>query len=108
MDMFKKLAVQLKDIKKTQSGVMSLPMGEEFITPKNVFFKIMAEKAVELYEKQSDINKFKALAMSDPENNSHEEIMKNLFKNGVVDPYEDLKFAELSDNKRFLRDLGLL
>ena len=109
MDMFKKLALQLKrDILKSQNNAVSLPMGKEFMTPKNIFFKKMSEKALELYERKSDINKFTSLVLSDSENTSHEDIMQDLFNKGVVDPFEDEKLAELADNKRFLRDLGLL
>lgn len=109
MDMFKKLAIQLKrDILKSQNNAVSLPMGKEFMTHKNIFFKKMSEKALELYERKSDINKFTSLVLSDSENTSHENIMQDLFNKGVVDPFEDEKLAELADNKRFLRDLGLL
>ena len=109
MDMFKKLALQLKrDIVNSQNSAVSLPMGKEFMTPKNIFFKKMSEKALELYERKSDINKFTSLVLSDPENTSHNDIMSDLFKDGVKDPFEDEKLAELADNKRFLRDLGLL
>ena len=109
MDMFKKLATQLKkDIRKAQNGVVSLPMGDEFMTPKNIFFQKMSEKALELYERQADIDKFTPLVLSDLENCSQNDIMSELFEKGVIDPFEDDKLAELADNKRFLRDLGLL
>ena len=92
MDMFKKLALQLKrDILKSQNNAVSLPMGKEFMTPKNIFFKKMSEKALELYERKSDINKFTSLVLSDSENTSHEDIMQDLFNKGVVDPFEDEK-----------------
>ena len=46
--------------------------------------------------------------MSDPENDSHNRIMDELFSKGVVDATDDEKLLELSDNTRFLRDLGLI
>lgn len=107
--MFKKLALQLKrDILKTHDSAVSLPLSKEFMTPKNVFFKKMTENAIELYEKKSDINKFASLVLSDPENTSHNDIMDGLFKSGVIDPFEDDKLAKLADNKKFLKDLGLI
>ena len=48
------------------------------------------------------------LVTSNPENTSHIEMMQERFKNGVVDPFEDEKLAELADNQRFLKDLGLI
>lgn len=109
MDMFKKLALQLKkDIIKSQNNAISLPMGKEFMTPKNIFFKKMSEKAIELYERKSDINKFTSLVLSNPDNTSHNDIMNDLFKDGVKDPFEDEKLSQLADNRKFLRDLGLL
>ena len=109
MDMFKKLAQQLKkDIVNSKPKSVSLPMFEEFMTPKNVFFKKMSERAVELYEHKSDVNKFSEMVLSDPENTSHNDIMQDLFSNGVIDPFEESKLSELTDNKKFLRDLGLL
>lgn len=109
MDMFKKLAQQLKkDIIKPQYKNVTLPFGEVFFTSKNVDIKKLSEKALELYEKQSDINKFTELALSDPENSSHNNLMQDLFNDGIVDPLEDLKLEQLADNQKFLKDLGLL
>lgn len=109
MDMFKKLAIQLKkDIIKKQHATVSLPFGDVFLTDKNEYYKNLSEKALELYEKKSDINKFTELVLSDTENNSHNELMQNLFDSGVSDPFEDLKLVQLADNQKFLKDLGLL
>ena len=107
--MFKKLAQQLKkEIIKPQHKTVSLPFGEVFITSKNEEYKKMSKKALELYERKSDINKFSKLALSDRENTSHNDLMKNLFESGVTDPFEDIKLEQLADNQKFLKDLGLL
>ena len=109
MGMFKKLAIKLKkEIIKKQHSAVSLPFGDVFLTDKNEYYKNLSEKALELYEKQSDINKFTELALSNPENESHNGLMQDLFDSGVSDPFEDLKLAQLADNQKFLKDLGLL
>ena len=55
-----------------------------------------------------DVRNFTKLALSNPENQSHNEIMDELFSQGVIDPSDDEKLMELSNNSRFLRDLGLI
>lgn len=107
--MFKKLAQQLKMTNfKSNTLPVSVPLGDEFLTPKNEFLKNLSKKAVELYEKQVDINNFSKLVLSNPENKTHNDLVSKLFDDGVTDPFVDDKLADLADNKRFLRDLGLL
>ena len=109
MDMFKKLAQQLKEANaKSGFSPMALPFGEEFLTPKNEFLHKMTQKAVELYERKSDINHFSKLVLSDPENTTHNDLVNELFNSGVVDPFVDDKLDELADNKKLLKDLGLI
>ncbi len=66
----------------------------------------ISDEAVKLYEKEQDINKFNSLAMSNPEDLSHEEIIKNLFNNGVSDPLSDESVEKLASNKKLLNDLS--
>ena len=61
-----------------------------------------------MYERNCDIKNFSKLVLSNPENDSHNKIMDELFSRGVVDPSDDERLLELSDNSRFLRDLGLI
>lgn len=61
-----------------------------------------------MYERNCDIKNFSKLVLSNPENDSHNKIMDELFSRGVVDPFDDERLLELSDNSRFLRDLGLI
>lgn len=68
----------------------------------------MSKKAVELYERQTEINNFSKLVLSNPENKSHNKMVERLFNEGVADPFVDEKLADLADNQKFLRDLGLL
>lgn len=107
--MFKKLAQQLKmSNNKSNTVRVTSPLAEELLTPKNEYLRKISKKAVELYEKQSDVNHFSQLVLSDPENTSHNDLVNKLFDDGVVDPFVDEKLAHLADNQKFLKDLGLL
>ncbi len=106
--MFKKLAQKLSTQKKKTSGAVINPIDVDFDHRKSIFLDKLTQKAVKLYEKECDIKNFSKLVLSNPENESHNDIMNDLFSKGVVDLTEDEKLAELSNNKRFLRDLGLL
>lgn len=63
--------------------------------------------AIKLFERDCDIKKFNNIALSNPEDNSHLERMKELFADGVVDAFEDDVFAELLNSSKLLDDLGL-
>ena len=107
--MFKKLAQQLKkEITRKQYYSVSLPFGDVFLTDKNEYYKKLSEKALDLYERKSEVKKITDLVLSDSENTSHNDLMQNLFESGVSDPLEDLKLEQLADNQKFLKDLGLL
>ena len=107
--MFKKLAQRLRDYStKTNTAPQTLSFGDIFITPKNEYLKDRTKKAVELYEKQTDISNFSKLVLSNPENKSHNDMVKKLFDDGAADPFVDEKLADLANNQKFLRDLGLL
>lgn len=66
----------------------------------------ISDEAVNLYQRDQDINQFNALAMSDPEDLSHEEIIASLFSNGVSDPLSDESVEGLSSNQKLLDDLS--
>ena len=106
--MFKKLAQKLK-LEKTKRQCAAInPLDVDFDGKKSVFLDKLTRTAVNMYERKCDIKNFTKLALSNPENESHNEIMDELFSKGVIDPTEDEKLLELSDNTRFLRDLGLI
>lgn len=105
--MFKKLVEKLYKEKQKHTSTATNPLNVDFEERKNVFLNKLTQKTLNLYEKQCDIKKFTKLALSNPENNSHNKIMEELFSKGIIDPTEDEKLLELSDNRRFLRDLGL-
>lgn len=107
--MFKKLAKQLKSERmETSCFPMSSPVQSLKDQTKNSFLKSLSRHALNLYERKTDVNNFTRLALSDPENTSHNQIVDELFgKEGVVDPFSEDALFSLSDNERFLKDLGL-
>lgn len=105
--MFKKLAQKLTKERKNFSNVATNPLDVDFESKKSIFLDKLTKTAVNIYERNSDVKNFSKLVLSNPENNSHNEIMEELFSKGVVDASDDEKLLELSDNTRFLRDLGL-
>lgn len=105
--MFKKLAQKLTKERKHFSNVATNPLDVDFESKKSIFLDKLTKTAVNIYERNSDVKNFSKLVLSNPENNSHNKIMEELFSKGVVDASDDEKLLELSDNTRFLRDLGL-
>lgn len=106
--MFKKLAKQLKAENDANSCFpMSSPREAMQEQAKKNFLKSLSRHALNLYEKKTDINNFTKLALSNPENKSHDDIVDKLFRNGVVDPFSESSIFDLSENEHFLRDLGL-
>ncbi len=67
----------------------------------------ISDEAVNLYQKEQDVKQFNNLAMSDPENMSHEEIVAGLFSKGVLDPLSDNVIEKLSGNQNLFKDLSL-
>lgn len=106
--MFKKLAQKLIQERQKRSNAAINPIDVDFDNRKSVFLDKLTRSAVNMYERKCDIKNFTRLVLSNPENNSHDRLMDELFAQGVIDPLEDEKLLELSDNSRFLRDLGLL
>lgn len=107
--MFKKLAKQLKaQNEESFCFPMSSPLKSLQDETKNSFLKGLSRHALNLYERKTDIKNFTRLALSDSENTTHNKIVDELFnEEGVVDPFDDDKLFNLSDNERFLKDLGL-
>lgn len=92
------------------SGVVTNPINNPY---KNIDRNLLidetaiSDEAVNLYTKEQDVKKFNSLAMSDPDDLSHDEIISNLFDKGATDPLSDEALQELSSNKRLLNDLSL-
>ncbi len=106
--MFKKLVQKLNiEKEKTQRAAIN-PIDVDFDDRKNDFLSRLTKNALNMYEKKCDVKNFTKLVLSDPENTSHNDIVNELFSKGIIDPSDDEKLLELSDNTRFLRDLGLI
>ena len=67
----------------------------------------ISSNAIELFQKDCDIKKFNKIAMSDADDLSHLDRMKELFAEGIVDVYEDDVISELVTNSKLLNDLEL-
>lgn len=98
------------DNKISVNGVVTNPINNPY---KNIDKSLLidetaiSDEAVTMYQKEQDINQFNKLAMSDPQDLSHEEIIAGLFNNGISDPLSEDMAAELADNQQLLNDLGL-
>lgn len=67
----------------------------------------ISSDAMDLFQKDLDINKFAKIASSDREDNSHLEIMNKLFDEGVIDAFEDDVISSLVTNQKLWDDLEL-
>ena len=107
--MFKKLAKQLKAANDENSYFpMSSPINSFKEETKTTFLKGLSKHGLNLYERKTDITNFTKLALSNPENTTHNKIVDDLFrKNGTVDPFSEDALFNLSENERFLKDLGV-
>ena len=91
------------------SGVVTNPITNPY---KNIDRSLLidetaiSDEAINLYQKEQDVKQFTSLAMSDPEDLSHEEIITNLFNKGVSDPFSDEAITSLSGNQKLLDDLS--
>lgn len=91
------------------SGVVTNPINNPY---KNIDRNLLidetaiSDEAVNLYQKEQDIKQFNNLAMSNPEDLSHEEIIAGLFKSGASDLFSDETMQELSGNEQLLGDIS--
>lgn len=67
----------------------------------------ISTNAIELFQRDCDINKFNKIAMSDPEDFSHLERMNELFSEGIIDAFEDDVLKSLTNNSKLWEDLEL-
>ncbi len=65
----------------------------------------ISANAIELFQRDCDINKFNKIAMSDSEDLSHLERMNEIFSQGVIDVFEDDILSSLSSNSKLWDDL---
>lgn len=67
----------------------------------------ISANAMQLFQRDLDINKFTKIVTEDPNDNSHLARMKELFDEGVIDVYEDDVLSSLVTNSKLLDDLEL-
>ncbi len=67
----------------------------------------ISANAMDLFQRDLDIKKFTQIVSENPEDNSHIERMQELFKEGIIDVYEDDVLENLVTNSKLLDDLGL-
>lgn len=67
----------------------------------------ISANAIELFQRDCDINKFNKIAMSDAEDLSHLDRMNELFSQGVVDVFEDDVLSSLVTNSKLWDDLEI-
>lgn len=65
----------------------------------------ISANALELFQRDCDINKFNKIAMSDENDLSHLERMNELYAEGVIDVFEDDVLSALSTNQKLWDDL---
>jgi hypothetical protein len=105
--MFKRLAQKLVLDREKHASVATNPLTVDFEDRERTFLNKMTHSALDMYERKCDVKNFSKLVLSDPENDSHNKIMDELFSHGVKDPFDEKNITELSENTRFWRDLGL-
>ena len=66
----------------------------------------ISKEALNLYQKEQDVNKFTSLALSDEDDTSHVALMEQLFSEGVKSPFTDDSLEALLDNQKFLDDIN--
>lgn len=67
----------------------------------------ISASAIELFQRDCDINKFNKIALSDSDDFSHLERMNELFAQGVIDVFEDEVLSSLASNTKLWDDLEL-
>lgn len=66
----------------------------------------ISSEALNLYQRDKDIQKFNTIAMSNPDDLSHEEIVAGLFNKGITDPLSEDAVDGLLDNQKLLEDIS--
>lgn len=79
-------------------------------TDKNLFIdeSYISNEAINLYEKEQEVQKFTNLALSDPEDLSHEQIIEGLFNKGVCNPFSDETISETANSQQLIKDISSL
>ena len=67
----------------------------------------ISSNAMQLFQRDLDINKFTKIATSNQDDLSHLDRMRELFSDGVIDVFEDEVISKLVTNENLRDDLGL-
>ena len=67
----------------------------------------ISTNAIEMFQRDCDINKFNKIAMSDAGDFTHLDRMNELFSEGVIDVFEDDVLSSLAENLKLWEDLEL-
>ena len=92
--------LNLQKVQNSNSAVTS-PFESQICADKKNLLKRLSQQALNLYQKKTDIKNFTKLALSNPEDTSH----NDLIKEKELDEYDIL--FDLSKSEEFLKDLGL-
>ena len=100
--MFEKLAGQINTQKaQNQSSAFTSPFESPACDNKKNILKRLSQQALNLYQRKTDIKNFTKLALSDPGDKSHNDLVKEK----ELDEYNIL--FDLTNSEEFLKDLGL-
>lgn len=99
--------IEINKNKKVAQG-MGNPISASYKPAKNDFLDKLTQRAVTMFEKNCDIKNFSKLVLSDMDSTTSDAITKEFNSKGIIDPFEDEKLAELANNEKFLKDLGLM
>ena len=102
----KKLSERISNIlkKEPQTSYSTVPDNNA----KQSLLRKLSKSALNLYVKHSDIKHFTKLVLSDPENLEHENLVRDLINKGEIsDIMSDKSILDLTENDKFMKDLGL-
>lgn len=66
----------------------------------------ISDNAIKLYQKDIDIKNFAKLALSDPEDTTHNQLVASQMENGVIQFNDNDLVESLFNNSKFLKDLA--
>lgn len=102
----KKLSERISNILKKESRASYTTLPDN--NAKQSLLRKLSKNALNLYVKHTDIKHFTKLVLSDPENLEHEKLVQDLINKGEIsDIMSDKNIKNLTENDKFLKDLGL-
>lgn len=107
--MIKNLVKKLKAMNGSSSCESKTFSAKNVTDPINIkSLKGLTKQALNLYTRKNDIKNFTKLALSNPEDKSHNDIITKLFNNkSITDALDNNNIKSLSENQRLFEDLGI-